>query len=147
MKANKKSTFSLNNLHNKAQAGVEYMIIVGFVTFIVISIFGLSIFYSSQTKDQIKLNQIENFAIQLINSAEAVFFAGEPSKTTLRLYLPEGVKNLEISTDYLIVTVGVSTGENKRAYKSRVPIQGNISSGEGIKKISLEARETYVQIN
>lgn len=142
-----KKNILINLSCKKAQAGVEYMIIVGFITFAIISIFSLAIFYSGQIKDRIKLNQVENFAIQFVNSAESVFFAGEPSKTTIRLYLPEGVKNLELTSDHLIITVAVSSGENKRAYKSRVPIQGNISPGEGIKKLSLEAKEEYVLVS
>lgn len=130
----------------RGQVGIEYMILIGFITFIIIGILTLSLFYSGKVKDEIKINQVENFAAQLINSAESVFFAGEPSKTTVRLYLPAGVTNLEINSSYLIITTTVSSGENKRAYKSRVPINGTISSGEGIKKLSLEARESFVQI-
>jgi len=36
---------------------------------------------------------VESFGEQLINSAESVYFAGEPSKTVVSLYLPEGVRN------------------------------------------------------
>ncbi len=132
--------------NKRAQAGVEYMIIVGFITFALTIVLGLAVFYSGQIKDRIKLNQMENFAIQLINSAESVFFAGEPSKTTIRLHLPEGVKNLEINSSYLIATIQLSSGENVRAYKSRVPIKGNLTSGEGIRKLTLEAKEDFVLI-
>jgi len=131
----------------KAQAGVEYMIILGFITFAITLVLVLAISYSGNIKDRVKLNQAENFATQLVNSAESVFFAGEPSKTTVRLYLPEGIQNIEIISDYLVITMKVSTGENKRAYKSRVPIQGNIAIGEGIRKLSLEAKEDYVLVS
>ena len=88
-------------MKKRAQIGVEYMIIVGFVTFAIMSVLVLAIFYSGQIKDSIKLNEVENFVAQLISSAESVFFAGEPSKTTVRLYLPEGVESLEITPEYL----------------------------------------------
>ena len=134
-------------MRSKAQVGIEYMIILGFVTLAVMFVLVLATIYSDQIKDKIKINQVESFSIQLINSAESVFFSGEPSKTTVSLYLPEGITEILISSDALIITLRTSSGENKRAYDSRVPINGSISLGEGIKKLSLEAKETFVQIN
>jgi len=134
-------------MKKRAQIGIEYMIIIGFVTFAVLSVLALAFVYSSQIKDRIRLNQVGNFATQLVNSAESVFFSGEPSKATIRLYLPEGVENISIDSNYLIVTTHTSSGENKQSFKSRVPIQGTISSGEGIKKLSLEAKEDYVLVS
>jgi len=135
------------SLFRKGQAGMEYMIIIAFVTFAIITVLILASVYSGQVKDRIKLNQVENFATQLIHSAESVFFAGEPSKATVRLYLPEGVKNVEITNDLIIITVSVSSGENKRGYDSRVPLNGTINAGEGIRKLTLEATEDYVSIS
>lgn len=147
-------------LKKKGQVGIEYMILIGFVTLIITSILIMAFVYSDKIKDRIRLNQVESFCVQLIGSAESVFFAGEPSKTTIRLYLPEGVNSLEIKCGgganppcpvdesyYLVAGVSTSSGEDKSAYKSRVPIQGTISTGTGTKKLSLEAREDYVEIN
>ena len=68
----------------KAQVGIEYMMVVGFVTLAIVSVLTLAYFYSDQIKDSIRLNQVESFAMQILNSAESVFFAGEPSKTTVK---------------------------------------------------------------
>ena len=131
----------------RSQVGVEYMIVVGFITFAIMSVLILAFFYSDKIKDRIKLNQVESFTNQLINSAEGVFFAGEPSKTTVSLYLPDGVESIQITSDSVVMTVRVSSGENKRAYDSKVPLQGTISPTEGIKKLSLEAKQNYVEIS
>lgn len=134
-------------LKKKAQVGIEYMIIVGFVTFAIISILILAVVYSDKIKDRIRLNQVENFATQLLNSAESVYFAGEPSKSTIRLYLPEGVKEINIVSDHIVLTTRTSSGDNIRAFKSRVPLQGTISATEGIKKLTLEAKANYLEIS
>ncbi len=134
-------------MQKKAQVGIEYMIVMGFVTFAIISILALAILYSDRIKDRIKLNQIESFAVQLLNSAESVFFAGEPSKTTVRLYLPEGVNNITVTTEYLIIETTISSGLNRQSFKSKVPLAGAVSSGQGIKKLSLQARDTDLLIS
>ena len=129
-----------------AQISTEYLIVVGFVTFLVFTIFSISIIYSNTVKDRIILDQSESFAKQLINSAESVFFAGEPSKATINLYLPQKVSSIEINGTDVIISVSTGSGENKRAYESAVPLQGEISVSEGTKRLTLTAREGYVEI-
>ncbi|HLC78571.1 MAG TPA: hypothetical protein VJH92_05590 [Candidatus Nanoarchaeia archaeon] len=132
---------------SKAQVGIEYLMVVGFVTLAVISVISLALFYSAQIKDRIRLNQIENFATQLVNSAESVFFAGEPSKSTIRLYIPDGVKSIEINSDHVFVTTIIGNGINTRVYESKVPLNGSIGNvAEGIRKITLEAKQDFVDI-
>ena len=127
----------------RSQAGIEYMIVVGFITFAVLSILSLSYFYSEAAKTKIRMNQIESFINQLINSAESVFFAGEPSRVSVSLYLPDGVKKITIDTSEIIVY----TGKDVRSFRSRVPLQGNISFVEGVKSLSIEAKPDYVLIS
>ncbi len=134
-------------MKSNSQASVEYMIIVGFVTFLVIIIIGMAYFYSDLIKDKIKINQAETFAVQLINSAESVFFSGEPSKTLVRLYLPENVRSVEINSDSIVINISTSSGFNIRAFTSKVPLQGNISSSPGVKIFSIEAKNNYVLIS
>ena len=132
----------------KAQVGIEYMMVVGFVTLAIVSVLTLAYFYSDQIKDRIRLNEVESFATQVLNSAESVFFAGEPSKTTVKLYLPEGVNEIAISPEgILIKTKTRSGGENVRFYESKVPLVGSISSTEGIKRVAVIAEEDKVSIN
>lgn len=130
----------------RAQVGIEYMIILSFVSFAIMVVFSLAIFFSGQTKDQIRLNQIENFAIKVVNSAESVFFAGEPSKTTLLLNLPDGVNDITVDSGGLIFRVNTISGENVRFFESRVPLSGIIDKNEGTKKIVLIATDVFVVI-
>lgn len=132
--------------NKNAQVGIEYMVVIGFVTLAIITTLAMAVFYSGQAKDRIKLNQVESFAVQLINSAESVFFAGEPSKTTVSLYLPDGVSSITFSSNDFIVTTTTSSGDNVRVYTSKVPLNGTIPVTEGIKKLTIEAKETLVQI-
>ncbi|MEM3074443.1 MAG: hypothetical protein QW727_00675 [Candidatus Pacearchaeota archaeon] len=129
------------------QAGIEYLIIIGFITFAIISILSFAYFYINLSRDSIRINHVEKFAMQFINSAESVFFSGEPSKTVVNLYLPEGVKNIQITENMLVITTETSSGENVRAFNSKVPIQGEITPTKGIKKITFEAKKEYVLIN
>jgi hypothetical protein len=61
--------------------------------------------------------------------------------------LPDGVQSIEINSDSIMITTQVSSGINKRDYPSNVPLQGAISNTEGIKKLTFEARQNYVEIS
>ena len=134
-------------IKKRAQAGVEYMIIIGFVTFAVMAILVIATVYSGLIKDKIKINQLEKFSMQVINHAESVFFAGEPSSATVRLFLPQGVSEIQVDPGGLLVTVSTSTGDNVLFFNSRVPLEGIISVGEGIRTIKIEAKSDHVLIS
>ena len=139
----------------RGQISVEYLIVIGFVVFIVISILGVAFFYASGIRDRIKTNQLENFANKIISSAESVYFAGEPSKVTITAYLPAGVQAIEIvydsgSEEYLIIfDIETGSGISKIAYTSDVPLETGssiISISEGVKRLQITAVENEVSI-
>lgn len=131
----------------KGQIGTEYLIVVGFVTFAIMTTLVIAITMSNSTRDRLKINEIESFATQLTNSAESIFFAGEPSKTTISLYIPDGVYNITIYPENILVKFNSTSGENIRIFSSRVPLNGTLSPEEGTKKIILEATPNFVQVD
>ncbi len=131
----------------KAQSGIEYMVVIGFVTLAITSILISVYFYMDASKDKIKINQIEVLSNKIISSSEAIFYAGEPSKTTLTIYIPKGINELTISGSEIKITASTSSGEIIRVFKSNVPIQGTIPTTEGTKKVIIKAHSSYVSIN
>lgn len=131
-------------IKNRGQISTEYLIVVGFVTFLIVSVLGLSLFYSSQIKDKIKFNQLENFANKVISSAEQVFYSGEPSKTTITAYLPSGVEGVAVLSNEIVFNITSSSGLSITSFQSDVPLSGTISSSEGVKRISITAETNRV---
>ena len=136
----------------KGQISLEYLIVVGFVVFVVITILGVAIFYASGIRDRIKINQLNNFANKIISNAEVVFFAGEPSKVTITAYLPEGVQYVNVVDDngiiLLVIAIETNSGLSVMAFPSDVPIDTatDISSIEGTKRLEITARANNVEI-
>ena len=134
-------------MRKTAQVSMEYLIIVGFVTFVVICILGIALIYSGAIKDRIKMTQLNNFANKIISTSESVFYAGAPSKATISVYLPENVYEILISENSLIISIQTSTGKDKTAFSSSVPISGSIDTSSGLKKIKIEAEENNIVIS
>ncbi len=131
----------------RGQISTEYMILIGFILFLVTSMIGMAFVYVLDIKDSVKFNQVEKFADKLISSAESVFYSGEPSKITINLYLPEGIENIQIINQDVVFTISSNSGQNIIAYESNVPIQGTISPNPGLKKIVLTANANSVVIS
>lgn len=133
----------------RGQISLEYLMVVGFVVFIVIILLGLAIFYTSTAQDSIALNQLTNFAHKTLNSAETVYFSGEPSKLTITVYLPEGVQNFEILENSLVFNISTSSGETITAFQSSVPLDPTITFdlSEGLKRLEVIATSSNVIIN
>jgi len=132
--------------NSKSQISIEYVIIVGFATFILIGVLSLALIYSGTIKDRIKLVQVNNFANKILSTSESVFYYGEPSKATISAFLPAGVINISILGNTLYIETQTSSGIEKNGFVSKVPIKGNITTSPGIKRLEFTAEETTVSI-
>lgn len=124
---------------SRSQVSMEYIIIMGFVTFVLIGIVGIALIYSNSIKDRIRIVQVYNCADKIISTSESIFYMGHPSKATISCYFPENVKQVEILENSVFITVQTSSGLSKMAFFSNVPISGNINPNQGIKNIQIEA--------
>ena len=134
----------------KSQVSIEYLIIIGFVTFTIIGILAIAFFYSGAIKDKIKTVHIGNYANKIVSTSESVFYAGKPSKATITTYLPDGIKSIEISGNELVITFQTSSGTNKITYLSNVPLSqgaGALSTTQGLKKIEITAQSDWAEIS
>jgi hypothetical protein len=129
------------------QISAEYMIIIAFVMFIVITTLGVALFYGAEIQDAIRFSQLERFARQTIDAAESVQYGGEPSRATVSAYLPEGIKAVEISGRDIIFNVTTQHGQARLAYSSAVALQGTVSSSSGVKRLMIVAGSNAVDIS
>ena len=134
-------------LTKRGQIATEYLIIISFVTFIIISVMGVALIYSSEIRDSIKSSQLDKLSDKIVSTSESVFYAGEPSKIEIQVYLPESVNNITISGKDLRFKFTNSNGESVRVYTSKVPLQGSISIHSGVKNLLISANQSWVDIH
>ena len=136
-------------MKKRGQVSFEYLIIMGFVTFIIVGILSMAFFYSNNVKDRIKINQITNYANKIVSTSESIFYAGYPSKATITVYLPENVISVDVNSaeDSIIIAIQTSSGIAKTSFSSNVPISGTLGANTGLNKIQIEAGATEVIIS
>ena len=143
----------------KAQASMEYLLVVGLVILVILPSIYIFYSYSQRSNEEIAQGQVNKFGTQIIDAAEKVYYLGGPSKTTLDLTMPKGVRNMEIWCNQELVFFLADGSEI--AFKSRVNITTNITAdasgrccynftkedySSGLKKVIVEAKGDNVLV-
>ncbi|MFH1331784.1 MAG: hypothetical protein ABIH63_00685 [archaeon] len=139
-------------MKKRGQVSMEFMAIIGFITFIALTMLIISQFYQRQVATQVETNQVDHLARKIVESAESVYYLGEPSKTTITGNMPNNIESVDINTNEITFKVKVAGGTTDISYTSNVNLTGSISPTPGLKRISVEAKcgdftGCYVQIS
>lgn len=133
--------------NKKAQISMEYIAIVGFVMAVTIPMILIYHNYSGQTRDEIISNQVSQIAKKLVDSAESVYYLGEPSKNTLKVYFPNNIQQITIGNKELVFRIRTRNGLDDIVVVSHVELNGSLSVSSGIHHIKLESKGDYVLIS
>ena len=130
-----------------AQVSMEYVIIVGFILVIMIPL--ILIFYEhiSSTNDQVITSQVDKIAKKVVDSAESVYYLGEPSKTRIKVYMPENVEQVVIHDKEIVFKVKTGSGLTDISQISSVNISGDIAITPGIRYINIESKGDHVWVS
>lgn len=137
---------SIKITRRKAQVSMEFLIIMGFIITITIPLLMSYYEYSRNANVRIKTEQLYKIAREIVDNAESVYYIGTPSKTTIRVFIPEGVESVEINQRQIIFKVKFYGNISEISYSSNVDLSGTIRPHSGIHNIVIEAKENYVEI-
>jgi len=112
----------------KAQASMEYLLVAGMITLVILPSVYIFYSYSQKSNEEIAQGMVNRFGTQIVDAAEEIYYLGGPSKTTLDLTMPKGVRNMEIWCNQEIVFFLADGSEI--AFKSRVNITTNITADD-----------------
>ena len=132
---------------NKAQVSMEYIIIVGFVAIITIPLILIFNSHSTEINENIIANQADYIASKIADAAESVYYLGESSKVTFRVYMPKKINTINIGNNEVVFYVKKLNGIDQVVKYCPVPINGSISSDSGIYNIVVESKGDYVWVS
>jgi len=130
----------------RGQVSLEYMILMAFITLIIAGILGIAVFYTGGVQHGVRSNQVQEFAHKITSTAEYIYYSGEPSKATITAYVPEGVTNITIVENSLVISHWDTGGLATTLFPCNVNISGTLHSEWGVKTIELVATENEVVI-
>lgn len=133
---------------SKAQISVEYMIIMGFVAVISIPLIIIYYDYTAASNEEIISRQILNIAQKIVDTAESVYYLGEPSQTTIKAYIPSHISEATIEQEKEIVfRMRTQTGITDIVQVSSVNITGTLPATQGIHYITVKAEGGKVSVS
>ena len=81
-------------LRKRSQAATEYIMIVGFVMVLLTPLTYLIYSYSQQYSSEVAHAQALDIGSRIVDSAESIFYFGEPSRITLDVSMPSGITGM-----------------------------------------------------
>jgi len=133
---------------SKAQISVEYLLIIGFVAVISIPLIIIYYDYTATSNDKIISAQIFQVAQKIVDTAESVYYLGEPSQTTLKVYIPDQVAQATIEQEREVVfKMETKAGISDIVQVSSVNITGALPTTQGIYYITVKAEEDQVLLS
>ncbi|MBI2653904.1 hypothetical protein HYX02_03770 [Candidatus Woesearchaeota archaeon] len=145
--------------HGKAQASMEYLLVVALTFAIIVPTTYLFYSYSKESTQEIADAQLTKLGRGIIDAAESIFYSGQGSKTTLELNVPDSVYSaIIIDGRELVFNLTTSFGTSEIVFLSSVNLttagtcSANICSlpglsSSGLKKVKVEAGKNSVSID
>ena len=134
-------------LNRNSQMSVEYMIIIGFVTVITIPLLIIYYTFTQDSKEDISSAQIDQIAKTISDSAESVYYFGEPSQTNLKINIPDNVVLSNLSNNEIVFRIKTRTGEADIVQSTLVNITGSLPVKKGAYTVTIKAKSNYVNVS
>jgi len=123
----------------KAQVSIEFLLVVGFAFLMTVPL--IIIFYqqSQNINTEVSASQVDKVASEIRDAADEVYYLGSPSKKTITLYVPEGVKDIQLHNNSIVFVVD-SPGTDYEVVKWTVAnLTGSLKNYYGIHHVSAES--------
>ncbi len=141
----------------RGQVSVEYTLIIGLIVIALTIAVAIAFAYATSAQYQIKLNQIDKIGKKIAETADSIYYLGQPSKSTIDLNMPEGVREILIIRDktpnYIQFRCKGPTGEFYSAYYVRgllynngQPLNNSRFISPGLKQLVVNMTDNYVML-
>lgn len=127
----------------RAQAGIEYIILTGFLLFLLIPTISYAF---SEANTNVKINQIDNAVRRIARSANAVFVVGPGAKELVTITLPNGVTGYNTSNNEIMYQATLYAQTSDFHYPVLTTLNGTLPVTAGTYRILIEAKEGFVQV-
>jgi hypothetical protein len=131
----------------RGQSSLEYILIVGFAFMITLP---LVVIYYQRTvsfNQEITDSQVNKIADDIIGSVNSVYYLGSPSKKTIDVYMPQGIKDITITENRLVFLIYSDAGNYEIVRWAPTNISGNLSNYSGLHIIEVIASSQNVTIS
>jgi uncharacterized protein (UPF0333 family) len=131
----------------KAQIAVEYIIIVSLVIAFLIPVWGYIGGVKRQANTQLMFSYAQNAVDRIVDTAELVYSQGPPAKLRIKVYIPQGVENINVTGYMARMGISLEGQYSDVMAASSAPMNGTLPTIEGSYWVSIEAADNHVEIS
>lgn len=133
---------------DKAQAAMEYMMIMSLSLLIIVPIFLFMTGYTYQTRRDLQISVLQSSLKSVANTADMIHTQGYPARTTTNLHLPDNVEHVNVINNTVWVRVRYSSGYSDFHGFSNSDLHGELPQTGGSYLVHLAATEEgYVNVS
>jgi uncharacterized protein (UPF0333 family) len=130
----------------RGQVAMEYLFVAGFATVLLVVIIVIAYSQSALFSQDVTASQVQKIGNQLVDAANAVYYAGPPAKRTLTLYFPNLVSNIAIANNSLTFTIAAQGGLADYSLSAQTNMTGTLRPFAGTHVVIVEALPGIVNI-
>jgi len=131
----------------KSQVSIEFLIIVGIALLILIPVMIYANETISATRDELKISLARNAVNRIGEASEWVATQGSPAKTTIRVFIPEGVREIDLTGKTITIKLNAESGLRDIYRDTLTDLNGSISNTAGYVLVSVEAFDNFVNLS
>lgn len=123
------------------------MIIVTAVLAFMIPIWTYATGVQHQTNSQLTLSYAESTVKKITSAADLVYSQGPPAQVNLKVYIPNGIKNITFLSQTMVMSVkkfGINASDVWSI--SQAPLNGSLPTAEGEYTVRVRAVSDLVEI-
>ncbi len=131
-------------MNMKAQVAFEFMVMVMVLLAFIIPIWAYVSNVQQSAIQELSASYAKNAINNIADTANLLYSQGPPAKAALKIYIPEGIENVNITGSNIMFTMS-ATGNTLSAV-SMAPLNGTLPMQTGTYFIILEATTDFVQV-
>lgn len=125
----------------KAQAALEYLLIMGIAMLILVPLFSIVSSYTYQSKVRMRINALRDSLQNLAESSDMVYSQGYPAKITTRFYVPEGIVFTNVTQHYFHARLQTAAGLTDLTSRTNANLTGSLPSSPGSYQVQIKMGE------
>jgi hypothetical protein len=124
---------------------MEYLMITGLVLLVIVGILAVGFSQQATFSREVSQAQVQKIARQLVDAADAVSYAGPPSKKTISLHFPEHIREIVIAHNTItFVAGGSASAPYEYLVLSSTNMTGTLQPFPGLHRIIVQAGDGVV---
>ncbi len=130
----------------RAQAAMEYMLMVGLAILIVVPLWFYVNDQVGKTQEEMQLTYARVAVNKIRDAADAVYIQGPPARTYLELNFPDNIRATSVGSREILMKMATPGGLTDVYAVTIGEVQGSLTTRAGLVRVLVKSEGSYVNV-